>query len=194
MYNTTVEFYNKSTETLSNSYNSIIDNLSEEKPVIQEPDKLANSKPVPSTEANLLTAKINTEDVIVMENRESIKNNTIIKDVKKLEVNNIETDKTPVIVKINIDVTEPVAAIEPIESNKLALKESDLSDSEITIIEKMEVTKNDSVKVASETAFATTMTEKSATSKITDVKNVTTSSEFYQPSPVTIKHTYYQVI
>lgn len=195
MYDSTAEFYNKSTDTLSNSYNSIIDHLSEDKPVIQETARTPESKPASSNEATFLTADKITEDVIVMANEDS--NTTSIEEEKELEVVNFETEKAPAIatiekstenvtpiIKIDDDIAESVAVIESAESIELVVKEADIPASELPIIENMEVTENVLIKVITETPLVTSMTEKSVTPDITEAEAVAVTSVISQTSPV----------
>jgi len=182
MYDTTVEFYNKSTDTLSNSYNSIIDHLSEDKLVIQETARAPESKAVPSNETALVAAEIITEDVIVMPNDES-RVNDIIEEAEKLKVTNFETEKAPAIVQIEKS-TEPVVAIETTESIELTVEEADIAVSETPITENLEVTENASIKVTTEASLDTPITKKSAVPNTTDVKDITATSVISQSSPV----------
>lgn len=158
MYDTTVEFYNISTDTLSDSYDYIVDNFYADKSVIQES--------VTVTESNTATSNETiTKDVIVLTNEEV--ETVSIEEIKTSEITNIEIVKSPETVtiedptenviqgtNINEEVTEPLT-VSVIESAKppieTATKEIDISVSETPVIESLEVTGNVSNKVTTET-------------------------------------------
>jgi len=207
-FNSTVDFIDKSANTVTDSYNSIVNYLSDNNSKVPIVDISNNTQSNPIKDGQKVIVETTIENITEkpVENNNTSSNATVTEQLGNVENSIIESENSSDIdtsVKITDEntqltesekaTTETTAVINPIDTSETEINASEISISEEPMNDKQQIAENILIKSDADKAELTDVTKESIIPEASSVNTISSTPLVNPPVPQASQKIQYQV-